>query len=348
MRIGYWTTACLEPEIEAISKEVFQLAGHFRGSFVFGVSPHYVIRASWGNRSIGFHNSFDPLLRLIIPIVESACDIGHVYGEPNPWIFYRSLRLKPLVLTVASEKGFPQADFLARCRKVIVQTISYYEKLTRLGVEKDRLELLYPGVDQRVFNPGVRERRPIMANPKVLFATAPRTEEEMQNRGVYLLLEAAKISSEVRYHLLYRDWAKGHTSLAATRKRLELQPLPNVDLTSSVVADMHAVYADNDFTIIPYMTPGGGKECPNSALEGLACGLPTLISSVAPFAEFVDRHKCGVVFDPTPSGLVRAVETGMCRYLELSKNATAAAQRWFSLERALIRTGEIYQSIYRH
>src|SRR5262247_700853 len=100
MRVAYWTTSCLQPEIEAVSKEVFQLAAHFRRSFLFGISPHYILRASWKNRYIGFHPGFDPFLRAVILVAEHYCDINHVFGEATPWTFYKSLRSKPIILTI--------------------------------------------------------------------------------------------------------------------------------------------------------------------------------------------------------------------------------------------------------
>jgi L-malate glycosyltransferase len=344
MRIAYWTTSCLQPEIEAVSKEVFQLASYFRNSLLFGISPHYILRASWKNRYVGFHARFDPLLRLIIPLVERLCDISHVYGEATPWTFYKTLRSKPLLLTVASEKIFPRTDFLERCRKVIVQTDSFYQQLRGLGVEKEKLELLYPGVDLQRFRPSInvpQQRR----TPKVLFASAPRSKEEMQNRGVYLLLEAAQMNPQVHYHLLYREWSSGYTSLAATAKWLETRDLENVTLTNSTVANMHCLYSNYDFTIIPYTEAKGGKECPTSVVEGLACGLPALISSYAPFAQFVAQHKCGVVFDPTPSSLVAAVEKGMRQYPELSANAVNVSHHYFSLDQLLRKMTQLYREV---
>jgi glycosyltransferase involved in cell wall biosynthesis len=344
MRIAYWTTSCLQPEIEAVSKEVFHLAEHFPNSLLFGVSPHYALCASLKGRYVGFHPRFDPVLRVLIPYIERHYDINHVYGEATPWTFYKTLRRKPIVLTVASETGSVRPDFLNRCRKVLVQTNSFYQKLRALGIEKDNLELLYPGVDLQRYRPRSDLRRQ-RGRPKILFASAPRSEEEMKDRGVYLLLQAAEASQQIQYHLLYRQWGSGYTSLAATKRWLESRSLDNVILTNDVVGDMHRLYGDYDFTMIPYTTADGGKECPMSALEGLACGLPTLISSLAPFAEFVAQHKCGLVFDPTPSSLVRAVETGMSQYRELSTNAVNAAQRYFSSQRVLERMTQIYEEI---
>jgi glycosyltransferase involved in cell wall biosynthesis len=344
MRIAYWTTSCLQPEIEAVSKEVFQLAAHFPDSLLFGISPHYALRASFQRRYVGFHPHFDPLLRILVPYIERRYDISHVYGAPTPWTFYKTLYRKPIVLTVASEIGAPRIEFLNRCRKVLVQTNSYYQTLLALGIEKDKLELLYPGVDLQQYRPrnGTRQQRD---TPKVLFASAPRSEEEMKNRGVYLLLQAAEGSRQVQYQLLYRQWGSGYTSLAATKRWLESHSLDNVILTNDIVTDMHRLYSDHNFTIIPYTTADGGKECPMSALEGLACGLPTLISSVAPFAEFVAQHKCGVLFDPTPASLVIAVETGMRQYPELSTNAVKVARRYFSSQQLLERMTQIYEEI---
>ena len=344
MRIIYWNTSCLQPEIEAISKEVFQLARYFRNSLLFGINPHYLFCASVKKKYVGFHPVFDPLLRGLIPLVERRGDINHVYGEPTPWTFYKTLWRKPTVLTIASEKGCPQIDFLEHCRKVWVQTDTFRHKLLALGVDKRKVEVLYPAVDLTAFRPFGRTPKVIGA-PQVLFATAPRSAEEMAGRGVYLLLQAAKESPDIQYRLLYRTWKRGYTSLATTAQWLETEQLPNVRLTNSMVNDMPCTYREHHFTVIPYTRPDGGKECPTSVVEGLACGVPVLISSVAPFAYFVAEHRCGVVFEPTPSSLVAAVETGLRQYAELSANAIKVAQRSFSEEHMLRKVARVYQEI---
>lgn len=344
MRIIYWNTSCLEPDIEAISKEIFHISNYFKGSFSFGVSKHYIFRYSLKSRYVGLNNNFDIILRFIIPIIESCFDINHVYGEPCPWVFYKTLKRKPLVLTVASEKGSLQSDFLEHCRKIIVQTATFREKLLALGIERDRVELAYPAVNLATFRPSTASAS-LQGKPKVLFATAPRSAEEMLGRGVHLLLQAAKLSPDVHYRLLYRKWKTGYTSLQATKDMVFNQKLTNVLLTNDVCSDMPSVYHDHHFTIIPYTASDGGKECPNSLIEGLACGLPALISSVSPLSYFVKEQQCGIVFDPTPADLVVAIETGLRRYQELSKNAVCAARTYFSEKVFLQRLEKIYQEV---
>ena len=85
------------------------------------------------------------------------------------------------------------------------------------------------------------------------------------------------------------------------------------------------------------------SECPTSAVEGLACGIPALISSKAPFAEFIADHKCGVVFDPTPHGLATAVDAAMAQYGGLSRNAVRVAREYFSLEKLVKRMAWVYE-----
>ncbi len=344
MRVTYWNTACLEPEIEAVSKELATLSTHFEGSRVFGISPHYLVRYQPSRRTVGFHPRFDPLLRLLIPLLEYGCDVSHVYGEPSPWIYYKTLKKRPIVLTVASEKGGLVNGFLARCRRIVTQTEGFRQTLIDAGVKPERVEVIYPGIDLDAFSPA--EAPPDMASPRILFATAPRSEEEMAPRGVPLLLQSAEACPKAQFSLLYRRWASGYTSLEPTRKAIDRVGVGNIDLTDGVETDMPSVYRRHHFTVIPYTQTDGGKECPNSVVEGLACGVPVLISSVAPFAGFVRQYDCGEVFNPTPDGFRAALDRGMGRWQTLSDNARAVAESRFSEQRVLSRYREIYQQIY--
>jgi glycosyltransferase involved in cell wall biosynthesis len=342
MRVLYWTECCLEPKIEAISKEVCQLAHHFKKSWIYGISPHYTARWSRADRYFGLHPVFHPLLRVGIPFLERFADINHVYGGVCPWVFYKSLKTKPLVLTIADQKGEPNFDFLERCRKIIVQTETYYKQVLGWGIEARKVELLYPGLQLDHFRP-MRRDRSQGGPPRILFASAPRSVEEMEGRGVHLLLETARRSPASHYSLLYREWAAGYTSLEPTRQAIARQDLRNVNLMNRTVGDMAEVYGQHEFVVIPYTRADGGKECPNSLIEGLACGLPALISTVCPFASFIETHACGVVFEPTPEGLQQAIETGRSRYLELSENAAQTSRRFFSEANLLKRMAGIYQ-----
>jgi glycosyltransferase involved in cell wall biosynthesis len=342
-RVLYWNTACLEPQVEAVSKELFQLAAHFPKSRLFAVSPHARFRFERGGRVVVVHPAFDPLLRVAIPLAERLGNISHVYGEVSPWIFHRTLRRNPLVLTVASEKGRMVPAFLERCRTIVAQTRGFARRLVESGVPERKVRWIPPGVDLARFRPRAREAADDAPGgaPRILFASAPRTAEEMGPRGVHVLVAAARANPGLRFRLLYRAWARGYTSLEPTRRAV--RDLPNVELTNGAVGDMARVYPAYDFAVIPYTDPGGGKECPNSLLEGLACGVPALVSARAPFAEYVAECGCGVVFEPTPEGLAEAVSTGMAKLPALRANARAAAERDFDLRSVLTSYEQIYE-----
>lgn len=345
MRVGrvlYWNTSCLEPRIEAVSKELFQLAAHFPDSRLFAVSPRHRLRVRQGGRVVGVHPAFDPLLRVVIPQLERLGDISHVYGEPTPWVFHKTLRRNPIVLTIASEKGDPVPEFLERCRVIVTQTTAFARRLTADGVPAAKVRWIPPGIDVRHFHPN--GGRPDGA-PRIVFASAPRTREEMGPRGVGLLLDTARAHPDLHFRLLYRQWANGYTSLEPTRAAAA--GLANVELTNGSVGDMAKVYPAYHFAVIPYLEPEGGKECPNSLLEGMACGVPALVSARAPFADYVREHDCGVVFEPEPHALAEAVSTGMSRLDTLRANARAAAERDFDLRAALARYERIYEECAR-
>lgn len=359
MRVGrvlYWNTSCLEPRIEAVSKELFQLAAHFPDSRLFAVSPRHRLRVQQGGRVIGVHPALDPLLRVVIPQLERLGDINHVYGEPTPWVFHKTLRRNPIVLTIASEKGDPVPGFLDRCRVIVTQTTSFARRLTADGVPATKVRWIPPGIDVSHFHPNGRRPHGGSANgggpgggpggaPRIVFASAPRTREEMGPRGVGLLLDTARANPDLHFRLLYRQWATGYTSLEPTRAAAA--GLANVELTNGSVGDMAKIYPAYDFAVIPYLEAAGGKECPNSLLEGMACGVPALVSARAPFADYVREHDCGVVFEPTPDALAEAVSTGMSRLATLRANARAAAERDFDLRAAFAKYERIYEECSR-
>jgi glycosyltransferase involved in cell wall biosynthesis len=299
------------------------------------------MKLSIEKRYVGFHTAFDPLLRLLIPLLEKRTDINHVYGEISPWLYHKTLHKKPLILTIASEKGIPIPDFLNRCSAIVVQTKNMFDTLVNMSIEKEKIHLLYSGVDLKQFKP---TSTPLPTKPlKILFATAPRSKDELKARGINLLIDTAKLLPETSFHLIFRKWATNYTSLNATRSLLHKKKLKNVQLLDVVINDMSKIYIEHHFTIIPYTTREGGKECPNSLVESLACGIPVLISDVSPFAYFIRENHCGIVFSAEPHALVKAINDGWKIYNELKKKARSVAKEYFSQKRIV----NFYNSIYR-
>jgi glycosyltransferase involved in cell wall biosynthesis len=339
VRVTYWTTAPLEPLIEAVSQEVEDLARHFDGR-VFAVNPHLSLKIRNRGRILGFNPSFDPLLRLLVPALEWRADLNHVYTESAPWLFHKTLRRKPIVFTIASEKGAPLPQFLERCAAIVAQTPGMVRKLLDLGVKQQQLRLIYPGVDLQALRP--RSETAPRGAPRILLATFPRSSPELEERGVLFLLEIARRYPEFHFSLLSRPWRTGGTALDEVKNLVATRALNNVAILEGVQSDMRKVYLEHDFTVIPYTVADGGKECPRSLVETLACGVPVLISDVAPFSEFVREQQCGETFGLDAAGFAAAVERASSRYSLLSTNAATCARMHFDIR----NTTRAYSGIY--
>ncbi len=344
MRVALWSTSSLEPSYEAVSKEIFQLRDRFEKSWILAISPHYALRASWRHRYVGvnIHRTF--LFRMVIPILERAFDINHVYGFLTPWIFHKTLHRNPIIHTVIQDSAKPVLEFLHRCEAIVVQTSVSRDRMLQAGVPRERVHLWYPGIDLRTFRPS-SEPATYGGRPRLLFASSPRTEGEMEKRGVCLLLNTARQFPELQFRFLYRSWKNGYSSYEPTRKAIAEGNLANVELSDQNHENMHMIYPRYDFTVVPYTTPDGGKDCPNSALESLACGVPVLVSAQCPFAQFIRENDCGVVFAPTPESLAAAVEQASERWNELSRAARKAAAQHFDREVLLKRYAALYRRV---
>lgn len=343
-RIIYWTTACLEPEIEAVSKEVSELAAIFKPVFIFAINPNILFKLSFQRRHIGFNHRFYPLLRLLVPILERWGHINHVYGNLCPWLYHKGLKKNPVIHTIASEQGDMNAAFFSKCKVIVVQTKTMMDRLISFGVDRKKIFLVYPGIDLQKFF--FDRTYPSLIPPKVLFATAPRQEKELEERGVYVLLEAARLNTSIHYTLLFRKWDRHYTSIATVRNYITAKGLTNVTLRNEFVADMAKEYRDHHFTIIPFTRENGGKQCPNSALESIASGRPVLVSKASPFSEFVRENHCGVVYNNTPQGIVQSILDSISVYQELVFDISGIASIFFNSTQCLSTYKFLYDGIY--
>lgn len=344
MRISYWTTACLDARIEAVSKEVRDLSTCFRPSSVLAVSQHFRLPLSWSREGTRVRPGLQPLLRQLMPALELRGDLNHVYAEVVPEGFLGALGRRPTLMTIASEKGEPLPAFLAGCAAIVVQTRAMAQRLVAAGCDAARVRLIYPGVDLSRFR-GPPRAAPPPGPVRLLFATFPRHAGELDGRGVELLLEAAARLPQVQFELVSRPWRGGATALDAVKARLARRSAANVELLEGLQQDMSACFARSTFTVIPYTRADGGKECPRSLVESLACGVPVLVSRAAPFSAYVRERGCGVVFDGDVDGLRAAIEAGRADYVRLSARAADCAREDFDLQATLLAYRSLYEQV---
>jgi glycosyltransferase involved in cell wall biosynthesis len=336
MRVSYWT-GWLDPLMVAVSKEVFQLLPHFPGSWAFGLSTHYVLHVSPRTRALGAHVAFYPAARWAMPLVERCFDVSHVYTGLGDWHFLRALGARPVVLTI-TEPGPPtHKALLEKVRYVVAETEQLAAAAEAAGVGADRIAVIHPGVDLGAFRPAP----PPPGRPwKCVFASSPEHVGELHTKGIDLLLDLAAREPSLELTLCWRPFGRGsRQALHEVRRR----GLANVKIVEQRIPDISAYYRSAHLTVAPFRS--GGKPSPNSVLEGLAAGRPTLISRSVDLATVIAREHAGVVFEPTPDGIREGFHRLCDDYEALHRNARRCAVTYFDIRNTVAAYRRVYATV---
>lgn len=335
LRISYWT-GWLDPTMVAVSKEVFQLMHHFRRSYVFGISSNYRLKYSRVDRSFGVHPLFYPLFKRAIPFLEDRFDVSHVYTSLGDWHFLNALGRRPIVLTMTQNGSTGNPALLRKVARVVAETERMAEAAVVAGVPRERVSVIYPGVDLSLF----QDSPPPPLPWKCLFASSPENPEEIHTKGVDLILELARREPELEITIAWRPFGKESD---AALELIRSEGLSNLHILAGRVADMHSLYKRFHFTIAPFRSVG--KPCPNSILEGLACGRPALVSEYVDIGDLIQREGAGFVFPRSADGIVEAFRRLRDSYPLLQQRARPIAHAFFDLANTVAQYGEVYKLV---
>lgn len=334
--------------MEGCAREVFELKEHFPDSRVFGLSRYYTLKLSVRRRYIGLHARLYPLFRAVAPWWDATSDVNHIYGSLSEWHFLRALRRRPIVMTVATDTEPLDLAAYRHVRRFVTHSAASTERLVRSGFPRDRIRLIYPGVDLKRFEPGPRGAAPPVSgwprDPsrfRIVFATTPNWADGLRVRGVDLMLAAARRLPDVDFYLLWRPWAGAERLVADVRSRAPV----NVHASLRLVPDIASAYRGADAVIAPFTTHGGTKICPTSLVEGLACGRPLLVSTEVGISDLVQEEGCGTIFPATVDGLCAAVERLRRDYDWHAVRARPCAERHFDRDDCRRRHEELYDEV---
>jgi glycosyltransferase involved in cell wall biosynthesis len=335
----YWC-GWLDPQMVAVSKEMGQLMQAFPRSLAFGISTHYLLAFHPRARRYGVHPSLHPVVRPLLRGLERRFDINHVYTGLEDWHFLSVLGQRPIVLTV-TQRGKP-ADprLLAKVSHVVAESPTLGEEACHAGVPRDRVSVMYPGIDLDAFP--AAPPPPIDGSWKCVFASSPEDVSEIHTKGLDLLIELARHEPSFRLTVLWRPF--GHASneaLAAVRSSAP----PNVHIEVGRVERISDWYEDAHFSVAPFRTVG--KPCPNSVLEALAMGRPSLVSDYTDLGGLLERECAGVRFSTTLDDLRRAFRDLCANYTTLQSGSRRCAEQHFSLDGVIRRYARVYESVMR-
>jgi len=335
--VTYWT-GTWDPQREAISQEIAALRtlGH-PAAPVVAFSPGN--RTAWptdgvwrlsGRRWITF--------RTLAALIEPGGDVTHAFGPLNGWHLLRSLGRRPFVFTVViPAEPLEQRSLYDRVTVFVAESESLAGSLRRMGVRDERIQVIYPGVDLQRFR-----HRPLPGGRfRMLFASSPADPAELDARGVPQLIELARRHPDVDVVVLWRNWGK-----AAEGKRLlaTFDPPPNFIVEQRGARDMAELFASAHATVCLFQE-GFGKSCPNSVVEGLACGRPALVSDSCGIADLLIEHGAGVAAARTPDALSAGLERLRRDFLRRTAEARQLAERCFSRPRFLKQYRDLYAAL---
>ncbi|MBI2221528.1 MAG: glycosyltransferase family 4 protein [Acidobacteria bacterium] len=333
--VTYWT-GVWDPAREAISKEVQTIRRSLSPrSTIVSFSPGQRSAVLLDAAVVRLSARRWVTLRVLAAALERLGTITHLFGPADAWHLLRAVGRRPVIFTVVAPGPPLDAELYAKVCCFVPETEQLGAALRRAGIAGDRIRVVPPGIDLTRFAPAPY---PQDAPFRILFASTPSDPREIAPRGVPLLVELARQRSDIEIVLLWRQWGSG---TAASRALRALKLPSNVIVMPQDVADMPAVYA-GVHAVAACFTEGAGKSCPNSIVEGLACGRPAIVSPECGIAEEIRSAGAGVVAPRTVTALAEQVEELRDSYRERARAARGLAVASFDVNRLLRSYQELY------
>lgn len=337
-QLTYWT-GVWAPAQEAISKEVAALRCALSPrspvvSFSAGqrTSPwarDRVVRLS-GRRWIA--------LRLLAAMLEPRGHLTHIFGAVDEWHFLRCLGRRPIIFTAVSPGKLLNGSLYEKVAIFVAETLPLARMLRRAGVPDGRVRVIYPGVDLHTYTSGpLPPPKPF----RLLFASSPAHPAEVDVRGIPLLIDLAHQKPDIELVLLWRRWPHER----GAPRPLEGLSLPrNVRVEQCDAEGMPALYRSVHAVVCCY-ADGFGKSCPNSVIEGLACGRPALLANTCGISELVEERQAGVATRRTVDGLAAGAERLEAGIDAHARCARTLAEETFGLERFWKAYADVYREL---
>jgi len=323
--------------MEAVASEVAILRRQFPFSVAWGLSHRHWALASW-KRGYCLNPRLHLLFRAATRVLEPIFDLNHIFGSLGDWFYIHGVHRRPVILTTAVVNSPVDRSLLQGIDRFVVEHASAIDDLQHLGIDKERISLIFPAVDgQRFFPLEARSDR-----FTVLFASSPDTEDWLEARGVPQILEAAQLRPDMRFRLLWRPWGN---SAARARKLIAEKDLKNVELVVRISRDMPGEYNDAHVTVATFTDACRSKPAPNSLVESMACGRPVVVTKTVGLADIIQESGAGIVCEPVGEALAEALDLLSSDWAAYSTAARKAAVTHFGMDRFLAGYKAIYEEV---
>lgn len=267
------------------------------------------------------HASCEEFPDLKIPTIITVCHLGHLMGY-----------IKGNLLTKIQR--YLRTRKLRKATKLIAISESTKKDLIKLGLDANKIEVIYPGIDTKKFKP-VK-----IKNKKFTISYPSRISPE---KGQHIAIKAIKLLPEdVRKNIKLQL-----VGFVNNKNYLEILKKLSVDLPIEIITnvlDIKEYYQKSDLVIFPtLMYEGFGF----TAAEALACGKPVIISDFPAIREVIGEN--GLIVKPNNAkelagAIVKLYEDKKLRN-KFGKEGRKHIEKNFNWENCYKRYKKIYESL---
>lgn len=309
------------------------------------------------------HEKIQLLLRLFR--FQLQADIIHFLFTPRALtsllirlrLFFSKTKTIQTVATVA-DNLFNQPDKLKKIffADVVVAQSNYTKnKLLKAGIPN--VELIYPGIDLKRYQPRHKDMK-LAQKLKI------RSDDfVILYVGEYVRLKAIDDIVEAVNLLKGQKIARDYKLILACRLKSQADILKKQEIIEKIqkmgynnkvifldtVEDMPSLYNLSDLQIFPVREMSGKFDIPVVLIESLACGKPVIISDIPVLMEFIKNNETGVVIpQANPSALALAIVDLMnnsTKMATLSANGIILVKEKFDIEKNVHAYEKMYNRL---
>ncbi|AFZ47593.1 glycosyl transferase group 1 [Cyanobacterium stanieri PCC 7202] len=291
---------------------------------------------------------------------ERPIDLIHIHGAHELMIPIRLILKKiPIIFTVHGYHGYnAKFSYQLSCflsNKLATKVISVCEAefniLTELGIEKDKLHLIYNGVNPPKLNSEISlqyiEKFALNISQDIIIGTAARLDEV---KGLTYLLQGFAIVNQYllkqnkpfnkNLKLIIAGTGKLEESL---RKEAEDLNIAHQVIFTGYINDLPNLMHLYDIFVLPSLQEAASLAC----IEAMSLGKPIIGTSVGGIPEQVYDNVNGFIVEPRnpqqiADSLVKLIENPDLR-AKFAKNSYQRYQQFFSSEIMVSKTVELYE-----
>lgn len=335
------------------------LAPEGEGKAIFAPIP--IEKKHFTRWDFNFFKGFWELFQAVKTIDEErSIDLIHIHGAHELMIPIRLIFKKiPIIFTVHGYHGYNAqfsyklSSFLSN--KLATNVISVCEAefniLTKLGLDKDKLHLIYNGVNPPQLNSEISlqylQKFALNSSEQIIIGTAARLDEVkgltylLQGLAIvnqYLLKENKSINKNLK--LVIAGTGKLEESL---KKEAEDLNIAHQVIFTGYINDLPNLMHLYDIFVLPSLQEAASLAC----IEAMSLGKPIIGTSVGGIPEQVYDDVNGFIVEPRnpeqiADSLIKLIENNDLR-AKFAKNSYQRYQQFFSSEIMVSKTIELYK-----